>query len=165
MYARPRPDSHERHPSALILSRYIVFASKENLVIKKWSIQSFRLPFLRPIKRRFFTQRHATPRLICSLAQKIEVLARSRPCCDSLRQTRAILLTFRFECRRRFGPIIHLLGREVLPLAPAVKIDQGLHATPLHDFSLKPDKVHRLYIQSIRQPKNSFSNKTTCHPQ
>lgn len=33
---------------------------------------------------------------------------------------------------------------EVLPCAPAVKVDEGLHAAPFHDFALQPDKVDRL---------------------
>lgn len=34
--------------------------------------------------------------------------------------------------------------RKVTPLAPAVKIDERLHAAPLHDLTLEPDVVHRL---------------------
>lgn len=39
---------------------------------------------------------------------------------------------------------LHLLRREVLPLAPAVEVDQGLHAAPFHDLALEPDEVDGL---------------------
>ena len=33
---------------------------------------------------------------------------------------------------------------EVLPFAPAIKVDKRLHATPFHHFAREPLKVHRL---------------------
>lgn len=33
---------------------------------------------------------------------------------------------------------------EVLPFAPAIKVDERLHATPFHHFAREPLKVHRL---------------------
>ncbi len=34
--------------------------------------------------------------------------------------------------------------RKILPLSPAVEIDQGLHAAPFHNLSLQPDKIDGL---------------------
>lgn len=42
--------------------------------------------------------------------------------------------------------ILRTLLRVVFPLPPTVKVDQCLHAAPLHDFALKPDKVDRLVL-------------------
>lgn len=48
------------------------------------------------------------------------------------------------------GPLVLLqLGREVLPLAPAVKVDECLHAAPLHDLALEPDEVDGLCACSM----------------
>lgn len=48
------------------------------------------------------------------------------------------------------GPLVLLqLGREVLPFAPAVKVDKCLHAAPLHDLALEPDEVDGLCAYSI----------------
>lgn len=41
------------------------------------------------------------------------------------------------------GRGLGLLGK-VLPFAPAVEVDEGLHAAPFHDFALQPDKVDGL---------------------
>lgn len=51
------------------------------------------------------------------------------------------------DCGR--GPLVLLqLGREVLPLAPAVKVNECLHAAPLHDLALEPDEVDGLRANS-----------------
>lgn len=34
--------------------------------------------------------------------------------------------------------------REIFPFAPAVKVDEGLHAAPFHDFAGEPFEVHGL---------------------
>lgn len=36
------------------------------------------------------------------------------------------------------------LGGKVFPLAPAVKIDEGLHAAPFHHFPLEPNEIDGL---------------------
>ena len=30
---------------------------------------------------------------------------------------------------------------EIFPFAPAVEVDEGLHAAPFHDFAFEPDEV------------------------
>lgn len=42
------------------------------------------------------------------------------------------------------GLLLGFLYREVLPLPPAIKVDQGLHAAPLHDLALEPNEVNGL---------------------
>lgn len=33
---------------------------------------------------------------------------------------------------------------EIFPFAPAVEVDEGLHAAPFHDFSFQPHEVYGL---------------------
>jgi len=40
---------------------------------------------------------------------------------------------------------------EVLPFAPAVEVDEGLHAAPFHHFAGEPFEVHGLYVVSNRR--------------
>lgn len=42
------------------------------------------------------------------------------------------------------GSVFIGLLREILPLAPTVKVDERLHATPLHHLAFEPYEVHRL---------------------
>ena len=65
--------------------------------------------------------------------------------------------TLRLAIQRRFGRLGVVIGpnglllrirwlrlAKVLPLAPAVKVDERLHAAPFHHFAREPFEVHRL---------------------
>lgn len=43
-----------------------------------------------------------------------------------------------------FGFVVLGLLREVLPLAPPIKVDERLHTSPLHDLTFQPDEVYGL---------------------
>lgn len=62
--------------------------------------------------------------------------------------TASVFLLLGGECGSLILLVRGLLG-EVFPFSPAVEVDEGLHATPFHDFALKPDEVDWLFCVSV----------------
>src|SRR4051812_17231236 len=59
-----------------------------------------------------------------------------------------------FYCSSRSSLLVLFLLRRfrasiILPFAPAVEVNERLHATPFGDFALHPCEVHRLGIQKL----------------
>lgn len=46
--------------------------------------------------------------------------------------------------------------REVFPFAPAVEIDESLHAAPFHDLALEPDIADGLFQSLVSIPMRGW---------